>query len=529
MTIEHKGIDWEYSKAGMLKAILGTARDILEAGLEFHQNAMDSSIPTTVEAQYMTQEQAYTIPNRIIYKFNPTSDILLTVQDNGLAITKDYGGDIQKFLQAMKADSPKAENPFTCGHKGIGMTMYFLLSDEIEIIAQDDHAGLLSRFTMYIGKNEKGQDIARYSEPEVRGITAEWQKEFGIFRHGTKLIFYKSKTKKLSRNFTKQNVLDKARHIFGLRHSWLTKTVVIADGQAVDMTPDYMKGHPEEHLTTVFVDGKKVDVTGNIYHDPTGRSKLWVIARGGQLVDDVQFKEPGSNTVNRCAGYVYCPEWQPETGRKGVIQNEYWEATTPAITKLTKAFAEVRDGPKESDLEEAEAKWKEGLINKLERLAEAMPMLRKLRFLTDQLPSPFTADPNATDKGKGPTSPTNPNQKQYEHHNCKKGYRWSSIKGKCVKQKPPRVRNLITGRIEESNDEGRPQIEWLFDFAGETKPLVQLDEAQSAFLVNQSYDVAFDKIFHATEDFRDAMISWAIAAAYPEEQFDTFYSKVLNL
>src|SRR5690348_873939 len=119
--------EFEFDKAGTLAAFLNMATDILETGQELFQNAADSCIPTTGEIyiQNISRTQAFEIPNRITFRFNPSNDILLTLQDNGRGITKDYDGDIESFLNAMKASSKKEGNPFTCGHKGLGMILYF--------------------------------------------------------------------------------------------------------------------------------------------------------------------------------------------------------------------------------------------------------------------------------------------------------------------------------------------------------------------------------------------------------------------
>jgi hypothetical protein len=49
-------------------------------------------------------------------------------------------------------------------------------------------------------------------------------------------------------------------------------------------------------------------------------------------------------------------------------------------------------------------------------------------------------------------------------------------------------------------------------------------------MVNKDWSNAYEKIENATDDFRDAMISWTIAEAFSEtrEEFHMIYSEALD-
>lgn len=291
---------WRFDDAGALDAIKKIATDILEEVTEAFQNAMDSTLPTTQEiiSDNISQSDAYAIPNMIDINF-PGGGILWSIQDSGRSIAKEYDYKIARFLDAKKAESLKEENPYSCGHKGLGMSLYFLLSNRMEVVSQDSlHDGVIHRFQIYSEKNEKGKEEACFSDPETKGITPEIQNLFGIDGQGTKVTFFN--TYRDNKDFTPENVIERIKHSFGLRISWMSNLIIRCNGEQIDMTSGYMKGYPEESILSIDVYGQRINITGNVHEDKHGSSKLYVIGRGGQLIMEHTFGSP-----RRCSGYAF--------------------------------------------------------------------------------------------------------------------------------------------------------------------------------------------------------------------------------
>jgi hypothetical protein len=353
------GRPWNWDKEGMTRRIMETATDVVEGLTEAIQNAIDSSIPPREPGiPEITEEEIKALPNEIEIKIAEEDfhgDLMFVIQDRGLSIAKDYDWDIIKFLNAEKGTSAKKGNPDAIGWKGVGMFNYLSLADKIEVVSQDsDHRGCIYRFWIRWVIDTDGKKVPGWSwEIEYEAISSESQKKFGIYEQGTQLRFYgPTEAAKEMMKEGQDKIIERIKDSFGLKMArnpnltiyWMSmRQGAVPSSRKKLGLPDYLKVHPEKHIAWVETRGKDLEttifeITGNLYEDKRGSSRINVIGQGGQLV----IKEHGFSPPRQVAGWLACNKWIPETGRKGVIRDKNWKASLSVIGEILLRYRKVR-------------------------------------------------------------------------------------------------------------------------------------------------------------------------------------------
>jgi hypothetical protein len=220
-------------------------------------------------------------------------------------------------------------------------------------------------------------------------------------------------------------------------------------------------------------------------------------------------------------GYAGCDILELVVNREGIKadeSNEIYQAFTKIVDEYAKQQKfELTPDSKDTDKVKNKKKWTDMIIDKLLNFYKLHPDKPQLNFLALKKKSNLTFDskvggsqkpkPNTkTDvRIKKPSIPTGRINKKHKHRNR-------------------------TNRITDSDQEGEPDLELIPINATKQRPLIYLDVMESAIMVNKDWPNAYEKIENATDDFRDAMISWTIAEAFSEtrEEFHMIYSEALD-
>lgn len=309
-----------------------TGTDPTEAFTECVQNSVDSILPPLQELGHITKKEANLLPNEndIWIPDDRSDDIVFMGQDHGLSTAKDYDYNINKFISAAKGTSTKREHPWSSGRKGVGMFQFLQLANKIEIVSQDtDHKGCIYRFYIYWGLKD-GKKFPFFSEPEYNNITPEFQKHFGIFRQGTKLTFFDATEATKGIHNLREAATNKIRDTFGLIMARNPNLTIKINGDKLE-PPRFMTKHKEVLIVP------KLGITGNLYEDRNGMGEVEIFGQGGLCITSHQF-----HPRRRFSGYLVCPSWTPDTGRKQVKQDNYWKNSIDELNKFVEIFPIVQ-------------------------------------------------------------------------------------------------------------------------------------------------------------------------------------------
>lgn len=341
---------WKYDQASVAKMVKEEG-GIYEGILEAVQNAIDSPedpdndinridilIPTKADEQY--------------------DEVVAIVRDQGGSITKDYGGDIEKFLNATKAISPK---PRRKGFKrfGQGMGQYSAVSQDQIIDSFDTKKNVIYRIPIVQlpdGQLGYGHWIFEVATPEV-------QAKYELTQSGSDILFVNPYP-----DMPRPDPMLLARKIrdtFGWRLMLQPNTDLwINHGIHIDL-PDWLKDKQPRFIRRLKrqkVDGKNVDaeVTGVIYYDPKGKGILQVHA-GGYYIGPFD-----TETNKRFSGAVNIDEMPTDRSRRVMIHEAMRLDFKEQMKEETKHYPDM-PSPTDEGLSEKNKKiLTEGLNRMLE-------------------------------------------------------------------------------------------------------------------------------------------------------------------
>lgn len=269
-------------------------------------------------------------PNRLEIRINPRGhDPSVWFKDRGPhGITKDYKGDVDAFISAMKATTEK-EIIRGLKRKGIGMFQYTNIAPKVIITSMDKE--MIYRIPMWVTP----EGATAYGHVSKKPILQKYMDYFGIYESGTIVAFHE---RPLDASEIKQKeVIKSIREKWALR-LYDEKRVDFKVGETHILPPQWIIDHPPRLLQRMM---GGADIRGNIWYDEKGNGNI----RGfqdGYLVEFV------GTEFRQCTGYVECNALQTDAGRiKFLKDNRMWndfkERMVREVSKFPKIAQESQD------------------------------------------------------------------------------------------------------------------------------------------------------------------------------------------
>lgn len=297
---------WKVDELGAHKYLEDVQDDLYSYMIEPIQNAMDSND----EGE----------PN--IVSISTKSDPIIVQDEGKKGITKDYEGDVNRFLQAQKATTEKGKRGLE--RKGIGMFQYPKIAPKIIITSMDGE--LIHRIP--ITKDSEGGTC--FGRVLTKAANDKNMEEFKIWKPGTRVCFF-------NRPIDAEKIIDrtlrkKIRDRFALRLARNKDLEVFVDEKKV-VPPDWIIQHPPKFL---FRLKGGHDVYGNIWHDPKGNGNIGMF-QNGYLVEDIVW-EP-----RQYLAYLECSALKTNTSRNAFIKrsNELWKDLEEKIKRLIQPYPRI--------------------------------------------------------------------------------------------------------------------------------------------------------------------------------------------
>jgi Histidine kinase-, DNA gyrase B-, and HSP90-like ATPase len=256
--------------------------------------------------------------NNVIEIFESDQDPFLTVIDHGDGITKDYDGDIMKFLDAMKTTSNKNKRK-AIGKKGIGMFDYTNIGDRIIITSMDKY--MVYRLPLYIDQN----GFTSIGRTAIKPINDEFKKEFGIFHSGTKVAFHKRS--KDTEAIDLKTIGKMVRDSYTLLMARNPHLNIIIQNKNIEL-PNWIKEHPERHIANLK---GGYPISGAIWKDERGEGEIKIFV-DGHFIETIAFDN------RQAIGYVNCDMLVANEARTAIIRNneQYKEFKQKILTQISK-------------------------------------------------------------------------------------------------------------------------------------------------------------------------------------------------
>jgi len=322
---------------------------IYEGILEAVQNAIDS--PHNVEIDF----------NRIDIKIPCIGDsdfkrLVFSVRDMGGSVTKDTNGDIQRFINAEKAISPK-EQQVSRLRFGVGMYQFGAVCESQVIISQDKQ--FIYRIPILYDKD----GMPAYGAWSIHTITKENQVKFNIFHEGTLIEGYDPFADAI--DIEPMKLARRVQETFGWALMLQPKTDLwINEVIHVDLPP-YLKGHQAKFIARLkrtkitLPNGQRMvvdpEVTGFIHADSKGRGTLQVHCNR-YYVDEIKFAD------KRFSGAINIDGMPTDPARRIMKDEKMRIDLEEHIRNLTKHFPDIVSDS--SEIGEKKARSIEEELNK---------------------------------------------------------------------------------------------------------------------------------------------------------------------
>jgi hypothetical protein len=265
------------------------------------------------------------VPNMIEMKIgHKEGEPDFVISDRGQSgITKDYNGDIDRFLDDMKATTEKLKRGLN--RKGIGMFQYTNIASNVIITSMDQE--MIYRIPMWVTP----AGATAYGKIQRKPKNEKYEREFGIFHSGTIVAFHNRDPK--AETITEKEVIKNVREKYALRIYDNHKSVTtIVEGRTVS-PPPWIEAHPPRFLQRM-TGGH--DIRGNLWYDEKGNGHIKIF-QDGYLVEEVQF-EP-----RKCSGYLEINILETNAGRTRFGKdNELWNDFKRRVQMLMQVFPRIQ-------------------------------------------------------------------------------------------------------------------------------------------------------------------------------------------
>jgi hypothetical protein len=247
------------------------------------------------------------------------------ISDRGLSgITKDYEGDIDRFLDDMKATTEKVKRGLN--RKGIGMFQYTNIAPKVIITSMDQE--MIYRIPMWVTP----AGATAYGKVQRKPRNERYEHEFGIFHPGTIVAFHDRDPN--AEAITERELIKSIREKYALRIYDNRKSVTtVVDGKTVN-PPAWLEAHPPRFVQRMRGGH---DIRGNVWFDEKGSGRI-KIYQDGYLVEEVQF-EP-----RQCSGYLEINILETNAGRTRFGKdNELWNDFKHRVQNLLQVFPRIQE------------------------------------------------------------------------------------------------------------------------------------------------------------------------------------------
>lgn len=205
--------DLQVDIVGVHKQLRNLQDNIYGYIMEPLQNAFDSN----------DEGVRNTIEMRIGHKEGEPDFVISDRGESG--ITKDYDGDIDKFLDSMKATTEKLKRGLN--RKGIGMFQYTNIASNVIITSMDQE--MIYRIPMWVTPI----GTTAYGKIQRKPRNQKYEHEFGIFHPGTVVAFHNRDPK--AESIIEKDLIKNIREKFALRLYDNRKSItIIVDGKEVN-------------------------------------------------------------------------------------------------------------------------------------------------------------------------------------------------------------------------------------------------------------------------------------------------------
>lgn len=280
--------DWEVDPSGIHRQLRKQHDEVYGNIMEPIQNALDSNDegePNTIEVRLGQ---------------NPSEPTLVVSDRGNYGITKDYKGDINKFMESLKATSEKINRGLA--RKGIGMFQYTEIAPKVVITSMDKE--MIHRIPIY----ETPYGTTAYGRQVSKPIMEKYKVEFGISRPGTIDSFF-GRDPELPKINAKK-LIDVVKEKWALRLIDNPKIALIVEGKQIEPANNIVE-HPPRHIQTMA--GGHI-VRGNLWLDPKGNGRI-AIFQNGYLVEYIQFD------TRQVSGYLECNKLGTNSARTTFDKN----------------------------------------------------------------------------------------------------------------------------------------------------------------------------------------------------------------
>jgi hypothetical protein len=303
--------DLQVDIVGVHKQLRNLQDNIYGYIMEPLQNAFDSN----------DEGVRNTIEMRIGHKEGEPGFVISDRGESG--ITKDYDGDIDKFIDSMKATTEKLKRGLN--RKGIGMFQYTNIASNVIITSMDQE--MIYRIPMWVTPS----GTTAYGKIQRKPRNQKYEHEFGIFNPGTIVAFHNRDPK--AESIIEKELIKNIREKYALRLYENRKSITtIVDGKEV-IPPVWIEDHPPK-LIQRMTGGH--NIRGNLWFDEKGNGRIKIF-QNGYMVEVIQF-EP-----RQCSGYLEINVLETNAGRTGFVKdNELWNEFKRRIERQLIQFPRIQ-------------------------------------------------------------------------------------------------------------------------------------------------------------------------------------------
>lgn len=339
------------SQKGAQEKLRDLQDEVYDVIKEVIQNALDS------RDRGLPNEVIVTIPE------NPKRDepVLEVTDKPGDGITKDYGGNLDKFLEAQKATSEKTNRLGTVGNKGIGMFQYTHIGRNVIITSIDKHPRtgepeMIYRIPLYLTEDGWTAFGLTHRKP----ATEEYMKEFGLDHPGTRVAFFDRDPE--------ADVIDAKELRKVLKNQY---TILLAERPEVDVIinndrlelPKWIRDHPPRFIQRMSGATKpeeydRYDIRGAVWADENGSGEIKLYV-DGNLVQTFIFQ------ARQCAGYLNLNLLKVTSARNKIIQDKAWREFKEKVLRLISQFPKVRNDKEDKSLPKSVHQMMNVMLGKL--------------------------------------------------------------------------------------------------------------------------------------------------------------------
>ena len=266
------------------------------------------------------------------------NEAVLTVIDHGDGITRDYDGDLNRFLTARKAFSEKSKRVGTIGSKGIGMFQYTHIGKTVIITSMDKHPRTGNPELIYrIPIHEAKSGYTTFGKVVTKPATDEYQQLLKLHHVGTKVEFYdRDPEEEALDEKTLRKIL---RDQYTLLMAFNPNVTVLINQKALEL-PKWIKDHPPELIARMSGarDPATMDdynIMGAIWEDSSksGQIRIYV---DGNFVEEYAFEG------RQCFGYINLNILGVNSPRNAVLRDKRWKELVQKNTKRSQQISKTR-------------------------------------------------------------------------------------------------------------------------------------------------------------------------------------------